>query len=94
MDNLKATILYLISVVRTEQFRNQRKRSLLKLMSLFSSEHYHEDLLAAAILCPALEEEEEVMPQVLIHFWNSVFSLMIITAILGNLAVLYIVISI
>ena len=58
---------------------------------LFCSEH--EEFLAAAIICPSFEEEE-VMEPILIHFWNSVFSIMIITAILGNLAVLYIVISI
>ena len=51
-----------------------------------------EELLKALVACPPFEEEAIMRPS-LVHFWNSFFSLMIITAIFGNLAVLYIVIS-
>ena len=52
----------------------------------------HDEFLKALVACPPFEEEA-IMDPSLVHFWNSVFSLMIITAIFGNLAVLYIVIS-
>lgn len=56
------------------------------------SGHDQDEFLKALVSCPPFEEEA-IMDQSLVHFWNSVFSLMIITAIFGNLAVLYIVIS-
>ena len=53
--------------------------------------HYHTDILEAATACPG-ELEDEMGPG-LLYFWNLTFATMIITAILGNVAVLYIVVS-
>ena len=53
--------------------------------------HYHTDILDAATACPG-ELEDEMGPG-LLYFWNLTFATMIITAILGNVAVLYIVVS-
>ena len=50
----------------------------------------HHELLHAAVPCPLLEINS--MKKSLVYFWNISFTLMIITAVLGNSAVLWIVI--
>ena len=51
----------------------------------------HHKLLQAAVPCP-LQLDSNSMKKSLVHFWNISFTLMIITAVLGNCAVLWIVI--
>ena len=58
------------------------------------SGQYHDELFQATIHCPVQYAEENMdMDPGLIHFWNLIYALMILTAISGNWAVLYIVIS-
>ena len=51
----------------------------------------HQQLLQAAVPCPP-QLGTNSMKKSLVYFWNMSFTLMIITAVLGNCAVLWIVI--
>ena len=51
----------------------------------------HQELLQAAVPCPS-QLVTNSMEKSLVYFWNISFTLMIITAVLGNCAVLWIVI--
>ena len=51
----------------------------------------HAGLLPAAVPCP-LQLDSDKMERSLVYFWNISFTLMVITAVTGNCAVLWIVI--
>ena len=52
---------------------------------------YHHELHQAAVPCP-IQMDNDLMVDSLVHFWNLAFTFMIITAVVGNSAVLWIVI--
>ena len=60
--------------------------------SNFTHNYYYEnELQEAALSCPQ-NVDSVIMVGTMVHFWNLAFTLMIITAVLGNTAVLWIVI--
>ena len=52
---------------------------------------YRHELHQATIPCP-IQMDNDLMVDSLVHFWNLAFTFMIITAVVGNTAVLWIVI--
>ena len=59
--------------------------------SLPLSDLYHQDLHQATVPCPTKMDRDRMVNS-LVHFWNIAFTFMIITAVGGNTAVLWIVI--
>ena len=58
---------------------------------LLDPDLYHHELHQAAVPCP-IQMDNDLMVDSLVHFWNLAFTFMIITAVVGNTAVLWIVI--